>query len=158
MRRHVLSFIVLALTLSTLISAQAQTPAADIDHFKNGIKKTSQGDLDGAIEDYSRAIALSSHLNSSRKGRASASSFADSSDAATDDVRVIDPFTANVYSNRGLVRYQKGDYPGAIDDFTAAIRIRPGLEIAYLNRAAALRANGQWEPALNDLDKAIALK
>src|SRR5947207_12524983 len=66
MRRHAFLFLLFALTLSGFISAQAQTPAAAINHFKDAIKKSSQGDLDGAIEDYSRAIALSSRLSTDK--------------------------------------------------------------------------------------------
>src|ERR1051326_7998185 len=107
------------------------------------------------IEDFSRAIALSSRLSVRKESRV-ASSFAGGDDV--DDIRVIDPFTANAYNNRGYARYQKGDLLAAIEDFNSALRIRPTLLIAYLNRASALRASGRNEEAMKDLDKVISIK
>jgi tetratricopeptide (TPR) repeat protein len=163
MRRALFLFFVLALTFSCFNFVQAQTPDAAINHFRNAEKKTAKGDLDGAIEDYSRAIVLSSSLQTRQPAaRISGHSFT-SSDAVdvadeSSDIRVINPFTANAYNNRGLIRYRKGDYPGAMADYNDALRIRPGLAAAYVNRAAALAATGDKLNALRDLDRAIALK
>jgi tetratricopeptide (TPR) repeat protein len=101
--------------------------------------------LDGAIEEYSRAIALSSRLSPKA---------APDSEAAR--VTVVDPFTANAYANRGVARYRKGDFAGAKQDFDEALRIRPSLAQAYLNRAAAKHELGDTTGALADVDKAIA--
>lgn len=156
MRRYGLFFAVIALVLSTSVSVQPQTPEAAVNHFKNALKKTGNGDLDGAIEDYTRAIVLSSRLDANRSNSTRpGNSFAETS---TDNITVVDPFTANAYSNRGLARYQKGDLEGAIADLDQAIRIRPTLAVAYLNRAAVQRANGDPAAAMKDLDRAVALK
>ena len=139
MRFRALLFAVVSLSLPVTVFSQTGTPEAAINHFKDAVKKIDGGDLDGAIEDYTRAITLSSHLSSRNSNSRLKNSF---SDYSTDSVTVIDPFTANAYNNRGLVRYKKQDYAGAIEDYDQALRIRPGLPSAYLNRAAALRANG----------------
>jgi tetratricopeptide (TPR) repeat protein len=118
-----------------------------VSHYRDGDKKVGKGDLDGAIEEYSRAIAISSRLNSS-----------DSETDETSNITVIDPFTANAYTNRGVARYRKGDFEGAKADFDAALRIRPGLAYAYLNRAATRRELGDLQGALVDLDKAISIQ
>jgi tetratricopeptide (TPR) repeat protein len=163
MRRTVFLFFVLALIISSFNSIHAQTPDAAINLFKNALKKTEKGDLDGAMEDYSRAIVLSSQLRTREpQARIAGQSFA-STDAVnivddSSDIRVIDPFTANAYNNRGLLRYRKGDYQGALADYNAALNIRPGLAAAYVNRAAALVATGEKSSALKDLDRALALK
>src|SRR5689334_17243020 len=163
MRHRVFSFALLTLILCALIPVHAQTPEAAIEYFKEGVKKTDRGDYDGAIEDFNRAIALSSKLDSRKQAaRNQANSFngpgvLDASDALAENITVIDPFTANAYNNRGFARYQKGDWLGAIEDFNAALRIRPSLTIAYLNRAAAFRANGDSESAMKDLNKAVSL-
>src|SRR5687768_4004219 len=100
MRRHVFSFAVLALFISTFVAThptQAQTPEAAINHFKNALKKTARGDLDGAIEDYTRAIALSSRFETRKNNaRNSGNSFAGSdtvtpADDSIDNIKVIDP-------------------------------------------------------------------
>jgi tetratricopeptide (TPR) repeat protein len=156
MRRYAILFALVSLFLP--LTVFAQTPEAAVNHFKNAIKKSGAGDLDGAIEDYTRAITLSSNFGTPKKGStAVGNSFTGSADAPTEEITIVDPFTANAYSNRGLLRYQKGDYTGAIDDFNRALRIKPSLALAYLNRAAALNATGDPAAALKDLDKAIAL-
>src|SRR5262245_54614606 len=116
MGRFALFFTVVALTLSIHVSTPAQTPAAAVNNFKNALKKAGNGDLDGAIEDYTRAIALSSRLESTKSGsNRSVNSFTGGADTSSEsNVVVVDPFIANAYSNRGLARYQKGDLEGAL--------------------------------------------
>ena len=49
------------------------------------------------------------------------------------------------------------DYKGAIEDFTAAIRLNPNYANAYRNRAAAFRASGNAAMAAEDADMAKEL-
>src|SRR5689334_10696025 len=141
MRRCALLFAFVSLCLPITAFAQTRTPEAAVNHFNNASKKIDGGDLDGAIEELTRAIRLSSHLgDSGTSHRDLGNSFNDSS---SEEIKVVDPFTANAYNNRGLVRYKKNDFAGAIEDFDEALRIRPGLASPYLNRAAALRARGK---------------
>ena len=135
MRRHVFSFAVLAFVLFSFVSTQAQTPDAAVNHFKNGLKLTERGEIDRAIEEYSEAIALSSRLDRRKKEapRVSISSFNgpdETLDLSSQNIRVIDPFTAHAYNNRGLLRYQQQDYLGALEDYNAALRIKPNLAAA----------------------------
>jgi len=154
MRRYAMLFALVSLFLPATAFSQAPTPEAAVNHFKNALKKTGNGDLDGAIEDYTRAITLSSRFDT-RKRRGITFN---EGEAPAEEITVVDPFTANAYTNRGLARFHKGDYVGAIADYNQALRIRPGLHTAYLNRAAAHRATGDPQAALEDLDRAIALK
>src|SRR5215203_6898687 len=107
MRRYAILFAVVSLLLPVTAFAQRQTPEAALNLFKNALKKTGNGDLDGAIEDYTRAITLSSRFDT--RGNSVSRSFAESSDSSSDDIRIVDPFTANAYNNRGLARFKKGD-------------------------------------------------
>jgi hypothetical protein len=106
MRRYAILFALVSLLLPATVFSQTNTPEAAVTQFKNALKKSGNGDLDGAIEDYTRAIRLSSHFNTS-KSDPLGSSFSDAN-----SIRVIDPFTANAYCNRGLARFKKGDYIG----------------------------------------------
>ena len=154
MRRYAMLFAVVSLFLPATVFSQTPTPEAALSHFKNALKKSGKGDLDGAIEDYTRAITLSSRFDTRKPSGNSVTK----GDASAEEITVVDPFTANAYTNRGLARFHKGDYLGAIADYNQALRIRPGLHTAYLNRAAAYRASGDPQTALKDLDRAIALK
>lgn len=59
----------------------------------------------------------------------------------------------------GLEKMRKGDYDGAIRDFTIAINLSrlPGATAGlYLNRAQAREKKGDIEGALKDLDKSLS--
>src|SRR6185369_14616980 len=156
MRRYAIPFALLSLLLPITVFSQSRTPEAALNHFNDALKKSGSGDFDGAIEEYTRAIRLSSHFNASKS---SDSRLGNSlTDYSAESVTVIDPFTANAYNNRGLARFKKNDYAGAIEDFDQALKIRPGVADIYLNRAASLRAHGDRQAAMKDLDRALALK
>ncbi len=121
MRRCAILFAVVSLLLPITVFSQTQTPEAALNHFKNALRKLGNGDLDGAIEDYTRAISSELALRYAQELRQShweTHSLTTPAKAS----RVIDPFTANAYNNRGLARFKKGDYMGAIEDFDQALQ------------------------------------
>ena len=69
MRRYAILFAVVSLLLPATVFSQPRTPEAALNHFNNALKKTGNGDLDGAIEDYTRAITLSSRFAAEQKIR-----------------------------------------------------------------------------------------
>src|SRR5215218_4557493 len=111
MLRSALLFALVSLLLPVTVFSQARTPEAAVNHFKNALKKNGNGDLDGAIEDYTRAIRLSSHFNTPKSSESRLGNSL--TDYSADSVTVIDPFTASAYNNRGLARFNKSDYAGA---------------------------------------------
>src|SRR5215216_3419443 len=107
MRRYAILFALVSLLLPITVFSQARTPEAALNHFKNALKKGDTGDFEGAIEDYTRAIRLSSHFDTSKT---SDSRLGNSiTDYSTEGITVVDPFTANAYNNRGLARFKKND-------------------------------------------------
>jgi len=64
-------------------------------------------------------------------------------------VGAVDPFTAMAYTNRGIVRYRKGDIDGAISDVDKALRIDPGLAAVIL-LALWLERAGPLQGVLNE--------
>ena len=154
MRSRSILFFVLPILVYCSSILKAQTPDSAVKYYQSAFKKLDKGDFDGAIADYTRAIILSSHLAATKPGNFNAGSF---DTRETESITVVDPFTANAYCNRGVARYWKHDYEGAIADFSQAIKIRPGLAQAYLNRAAAYHLAGNLTDALKDLDRAFAM-
>lgn len=61
------------------------------------------------------------------------------------------------YHTRGVVKAALGDYDGAIDDLSDAIRLDPQDAIAYRDRGLAKAALGQKEAAKADFQKAKEL-
>ncbi len=159
MLQRILFSLVIFLLCGYLL-VQAQTPGAAIDHYERGAKRFQKGDLDGAIEEFTKAISISSHLDSDQLTRSKvapgANDFAASAGEAR-EITAIDPFTANAYTSRGLARYRKGDVDGAIADYELAIQINPGLAAAYLNRGNARYAKGDRDGALADWNRTLRI-
>src|SRR6266498_4137805 len=156
-RRIGLTLFILVLCGNAIV--QAQTPGSAANYYNHGLKLFEKGDLDGAIEDYTRAIEISSRLTPSKRDRAASWSNTNKFDssAEADRITVIDPLTAMAYTNRGIARFRKGDIDGANADLDQAIRINPGLAEAYAARGVTRRASGDSVAALADLDRALSI-
>ena len=57
----------------------------------------------------------------------------------------------------GLDNQEKGDYQGAIADYTQAIKLYPKYPLAYNNRGIAYGKLEQYQRAINDYTQAIEL-
>jgi tetratricopeptide (TPR) repeat protein len=70
-----------------------------------------------------------------------------------------DPVSAEDFAQRGISRFEKGDFEGAIPDFTKAIESNgPSLEFCFYFRGIALYRMNRLDEAIADLSKAITLK
>jgi len=65
--------------------------------------------------------------------------------------------SASDYRESGNVKYDKGDFDGAIADFTQAIKIEPKFAKAFQDRAKANEAKGNLVGAIADYTKEIEL-
>ncbi len=61
------------------------------------------------------------------------------------------------YNNRGLVRQDRGDLKGAIEDFSKAVSLAPELAELHNNRGVALYLTGDFASAVRDYNAAITL-
>ena len=61
------------------------------------------------------------------------------------------------YLNRGVAKGDIGDYSGAIDDYTIAIKLDPNYANAYYNRGVAKGEIGDYSGAIDDYTIAIKL-
>jgi WD40 repeat protein/tetratricopeptide (TPR) repeat protein len=68
-----------------------------------------------------------------------------------DDSNDADSSIGRGYAYRSLGRYDK-----AIDDFTVALRLRPGQALVRYYRGEAFWRLGQYEPAIADMEAALA--
>jgi len=62
--------------------------------------------------------------------------------------------TAEDYVNKGVAKYEKGDYRGAIQDFNKAIELKPNDALLYGLRGSAKIRLGQIDSGCLDLSKA----
>ena len=65
---------------------------------------------------------------------------------------------AGFFRARGMLAYRFGDFERAIANFDAAIRLDPGFEQAYRDRAAAFSVTSRFERAAADLAQAGRIK
>ena len=63
--------------------------------------------------------------------------------------------TAEDLVEKGLEKYEKKNYKGAIDDYDQAIKLKPDYSAAYNNRGIARRDLGDNKAAITDFDQAI---
>ncbi len=125
-----------------------------------GISKGEQGDFDGAIADFGRAIELDPAYALAYLNRGNARSFNGDPDGAIidfDHAVALDPGNAEAFYNRGITRASLGDYEGAVADYGSAIERDPNHVSAYINRGIMKGAGGDYIGAITDFDCAIDL-
>ena len=131
-----------------------------IAHFNRGNGLRDKGDLERALEDYTRASQLSpgnpAPLNNRgivhrRRG--------DFARAIQDHTRAIElePRDAVLWLMRGLDRGEAGDWAGALADHERALELAPDLAHALMARGQARLELGDVARATADLERASKL-
>lgn len=77
--------------------------------------------------------------------------------AAYDEAVMLNPNYAEAYNNRGIVKYELGQYEAAISNYTMAIKLRQNFVDALNNRGNAYMAVGRLQDAAQDLQAALKL-
>jgi tetratricopeptide (TPR) repeat protein len=123
--------------------------------------KRKQGDLDGALAAFDKAIEIdpADAVAYNNRGLVKQSK-GNIAEALADFDRAIElkPDLASAFNNRGEVKRAKGDWAGAMADYNRAIELSPEMAVAYHNRAEVKKAKGDLTGALSDFDRAVALK
>ena len=92
--------------------------------FNSGVEKSDQGNYQGAIADFSRAIEINPQYAAAYQLRGSSKSIlGDIQGAIADYTKVIeiDPQDANAYQLRGIAREKVNDLEGACRDWRKAV-------------------------------------
>ena len=66
--------------------------------------------------------------------------------------------SAETYLRRGYAKYRSDQYQAAIDDYDAAINLKPDFASVYYLRGTAKRSLGDYKAAIEDYGTAIDLK
>src|SRR5437868_4267670 len=141
-------------------ATQARDDESVADLVNRGIEKGKDGDLDGAIADFTRAIELDPKDDAPYYNRAQAEWLKkDSAGAIADYTQAIQLGSTNpaAYNNRGNARARNNDRDGAIADYTQAIQLKPDYARAYYNRAVAKKEKGDTAGAAADFKHAQQL-
>ena len=111
-----------ALVFLLIFSAGAYSQTA-AEYFYSGNQKSDKGDYAGAIDDYSRSIALEPSSPGTYNNRGNAYFALNKLTLALDDYTKsieLKPDFSTAYNNRGKVNFSLKNYNDAIDDFTKA--------------------------------------
>jgi tetratricopeptide (TPR) repeat protein len=130
------------------------------DLVNRGIEKGKEGNLDGAIANFTRAVELNPKDDAPYYNRAQAKWLKkDTAGAIADYTRAIELGSTNpaAYNNRGNARVENKDLDGAIADYTRAIELKPDYARAYYNRAVVKKDKGDTTGAKADLKTAKKL-
>ncbi len=121
---------------------------------ERGYAREKMGDKQGAIRDYSKAIKLNPNDVEIYKRRAIVKEEIRSYRGARNDLNCA---IVTACFNLGNARYAMGDYQGAIEEYTQAIKVNPNYAIAYHNRGKARYEMGDYQGAIDDYSQAIKL-
>jgi tetratricopeptide (TPR) repeat protein len=122
-----------------------------------------QGQLDKALEDYNKAIAINPSLFQAYSNRGVILTEKSQFDKALEDYKkaiALNPSHSGTYNNRALVFMKMGQHGKAIEDYSKAISLNPSNpsnSTVLNNRASAFMSLGQFDNALDDYSKGIAL-
>ena len=121
------------------------------------VESGNREDLDLAIEDFSKVLALDWNQKSAHYNRGAAKAKkGDVAGAIADFTEEIEkyPEHAYAYMARGSMRQELGDVKGAIADCSAAIKLDSRNYYAYSVRGMA-RASTDPDGALSDFEEAL---
>ena len=130
--------------------------------YNRGIVRLNMGDFSGAEDDFSGAIRINPQYADAWNSRGILrNKFGDYQNALEDFNRAAalpktDP--SKVLYNRGTVRLNMGNFSGAEDDFSGAIRINPQYADAWNSRGVVRYEKlSDFSGAVRDFDEAIRL-
>jgi S1-C subfamily serine protease len=137
------------------------TPAPSAESaVRRGGERLQRGDPAGALEDFSRALALNPTLAAAHTGRGRARAKLGDKHGALEDfdrALALDPSSAEAHWSRGETRFELGDKVAAIEDFSRALALNPSYAEAAWSRGAARSALGDHRGALEDYNRSLSL-
>jgi len=126
-----------------------------------GLAFDESGQVDRAIADFDRAIAINPSYSDAYYNRGTVFYKTGLLKAAMDDLDrtiALDPEYYKAYNNRGAVYYTMEEFDRAIADYDRAIVLNPSYFQAYYNRGLAFNKVGRFDEATKDLNEASFLR
>jgi tetratricopeptide (TPR) repeat protein len=146
-------------TLTLFSDVIDKYPETGIAYNNRGNVRRDQNDLQGAMEDYNKAIEL--NYNDAYNNRGILRNRTnDYKNAIEDFNRAVQGKSGGetAYYNRGIAKLNLGDSSGAVEDFSKAIKINPRYSDAYNNRGfVRYEKLSDFTGAIHDFNAAIGL-
>ena len=149
-------------TQTTANSSQKESIASNDAqaYYNQAVGYHEQGEVELALENYDRALALDPKLFDAYINRGVLYEGQGKTDLALADYNqalALNPNDANVYYNRGRLYAQQGKAELALGDFDQTLALNPNDANAYTIRGSIYAQQGKAELALGDFDQALAL-
>ena len=135
-----------------------------VEHYDNGRAKEERDDLNGAIEEYTKAIEADPKFVKAYLNRGMVRKSKDDYPGAIADftkVIELDPTHLQARMSRGVARIYTKELDGAVEDFTKLLELdsRNAMQkVYYRNRAIAYQVQQKYDLAAADEKKADDLE
>jgi tetratricopeptide (TPR) repeat protein len=138
--------LVLCLSVSTI-----QAQSGPEDYYKRAMARFKQGDTDGAIEDFTKFIAVNPQSADAFYSRARALETKGDTDAALADFAraiEVDPQYAEAYASRGLILLAHNQDADAQKDFDKYLQLNPAAKDSLDQRVKYARYQRTKKPKI----------
>lgn len=154
-------FIAVILTLVAFFFANCDAIGANLDTYNSGLLAMKTGNLQEAIDMFSKAISTNPNDYRFYNDRGVAHKRMGNLEGALADYSKaleLKPDYTNALNNRGVVYLQQGKYDEALRDFNEALRFG-GIEgKIYTNMGIARASKGDHQSAIKDFDIAVSYR
>ena len=137
-----------------------KNPTKASDYYARAILSFSKGNLQGALEEFNRALEINPDYADAYFDRGNVLfQLKDYQGAMADwkEALRINPQDAEAYYNIGHARVKLGDFLGAIEDWTQALARDASDAKSYFYRGRAYYAIGKIQEAIEDYSQAIEI-
>ena len=145
----------------------AQTPKNARDYLKRGLSHYNKGDLEGAVNDFTKALEINPEMADAQVARGKALRLKGDFDGAINDFEdasetnkqllANNAEVAAAYASRGNLRVNAFDIDGAVADFDKAVKYDPGNADSIVKRGEAKLIRGDLTDAIADFNAGLVL-
>jgi serine/threonine-protein kinase len=132
-------------------------PDYELAYYNRALARRLMGDLDGALEDFTKVIRTAPRLAASAiLRRGIIYYYQNDFGLALADLEAASAMQdGRAQFWIGLIRVRQGDDMAALDAYSTAIRQNPGNSYAYYNRGLVYLRIGMYERALDDFNELL---
>jgi tetratricopeptide (TPR) repeat protein len=146
---------------SFVIEHNSDDDAYAFAYMNRGLAYAEKGNIDLAMKDYDRTIALDPSYAQAYINRGVLYGKLGQQDRAREDYDAAiarDPSNGLAYYNRGIVFGELGQVQRAIEDYSVAIKLNSSFPSAFSNRGMLFDKMGRYDLAIEDFTTAISLR
>ncbi len=140
--------------------AAVRTPQSSMSYNNIGLAKRLEGDYRGAVDNFSKAIAIQSGYAKAYINRGGMYFMLNEIDSAYRDFSraiELDPSSPDAYSNRCAVEQRMKRYNEALADINQALTLNPYYSDGYQNRGVVKNSLRMYTEAIADFNESLRI-